>query len=72
MFGLPDLDLYLAEPVVLKLCANLHMVVNAIIIEWNAMPQYKIKKIIRGMQKRCRATIIANGPVKILTLLIFV
>jgi hypothetical protein len=24
------------------------------------------------MQKRCRATIIANGPVKILTLLIFV
>ena len=32
-----------------------------IIIEWNAMPQYKIKQITRGIQKRCRATIIANG-----------
>jgi hypothetical protein len=29
--------------------------------EWNAIPQYKIQIIIRGMQKRCRATITVNG-----------
>ena len=34
---------------------------NAFIIEWNAIPQYKIQIIIRGIQKRCRATITANG-----------
>jgi hypothetical protein len=35
---------------------------NAPIIEWNAIPQYKFQQIIRGMQKRCIATITDNGP----------
>jgi hypothetical protein len=34
---------------------------NALIIEWSTIPQYKIHKIIRGMQSKFRATIIANG-----------
>jgi hypothetical protein len=33
---------------------------NALIIEWNTIPQYKNQKITSGMQKRCRATITAN------------
>ena len=34
---------------------------NALIIEWNAIPQYKFQQIIRGMEERCIATITANG-----------
>ena len=34
---------------------------NALIIEWNAIPQYKFQQIVSGMQKRCIATITANG-----------
>jgi hypothetical protein len=34
---------------------------NVLIIEWKAIPQYKFQQIIRGMQKRCKATITANG-----------
>jgi hypothetical protein len=34
---------------------------NALIIEWNVIPQYRFQQIIRGMQKRCIATITANG-----------
>ena len=33
---------------------------NALIIEWKAIPQYKFQQIIRGIQKRCIATITAN------------
>jgi hypothetical protein len=40
---------------------SLQEVENALIIEWNAIPQYKFQEIIRGMQKRCIATITANG-----------
>jgi transposase len=34
---------------------------NVLIFEWNAIPQYKFQQIIRGMGKRCIATITANG-----------
>jgi hypothetical protein len=40
---------------------NLQELENALIIEWNVIPRYKFQQIIRGMQKRCRATITANG-----------
>jgi len=40
---------------------SLQALENALIIEWSAIPQCKIQKIIRGMQKRCRVTITANG-----------
>ena len=40
---------------------SLQALENALIIEWNAIPSCNIQKIISGMNKRCRATITANG-----------
>ena len=34
---------------------------NALVQEWNAIPLRAIQKIIRGMHKRCRTVVNANG-----------
>ncbi len=40
---------------------NLQELENALIREWNAIPQREIKKILNGMNKRCRSVIDARG-----------
>ncbi|XP_071133129.1 uncharacterized protein [Mytilus edulis] len=40
---------------------NLQELENALIREWNAIPQRQIRKILNGMRKRCQSVIDARG-----------
>ena len=40
---------------------NRQQLIQTLNREWEAIPQYKIQRLIRSMRRRCQATIDVNG-----------
>ena len=40
---------------------NTQDLIDALVEEWNAVPQYRIKRLIRSMRQRCQVVVNASG-----------